>query len=201
MCYLRVAGTAGLNYRQPCWRKRNSLPCVLGEVGLVRRRTTATMASFCPGCIFCMLWLILLLFPVWMIAFFVGWLYIFVLPFAGCISALESVAEALLTVVQLPFKLGQNIAECKGCRDWSPRLCLRVCSGDVRLNAIPLPLLVVFTAALAKTRACCTFSAYDRFCCLQSVPADPVSRRHLLIIHFTSQKSRPTFRLFFSVLV
>ena len=75
------------------------------------------MANICPGLLWAILWFILLWIIGWPLAFFIVWFYVLLLPFAACIDAFESVCEALLNVVQLPYTFADNMVQMKGCGD------------------------------------------------------------------------------------
>ncbi|VDL40682.1 unnamed protein product [Hymenolepis diminuta] len=61
------------------------------------------MADICPGIIYSILWALLVIFIAWPVAGFVACIYVFLLPFAACITPLESGLDALLVVIKLPL--------------------------------------------------------------------------------------------------
>ena len=73
------------------------------------------MANPCPGILWSILWFLGLWFLGWPIAFFVAWLYIFLLPFGVCIEPIKGVNEALLKVIQLPLTFAENMMAMKAC--------------------------------------------------------------------------------------
>lgn len=71
------------------------------------------MANLCPGLLWSLIWLLLLIFIGWPIGFLVAWLYILLLPFSACISLVRDACDFLLKVVQLPVTCAQNMMEMK----------------------------------------------------------------------------------------
>ena len=67
------------------------------------------------GLIWALIWLIVLWFLAWPIAFFIGWLYIFLLPFSKCIPDLKDLADAILKIVQLPGTVTTKMLNQESC--------------------------------------------------------------------------------------
>ena len=67
----------------------------------------------CPGIVNAILWLLLVIFIAWPIAFFLCGIYVFLLPFCGCIVALRSIMDPLLNLVQLPKTWAENMVAMK----------------------------------------------------------------------------------------
>ncbi|ESN91110.1 hypothetical protein HELRODRAFT_90450 [Helobdella robusta] len=73
------------------------------------------MANLCPGLLWSLLWFIGIIFVAWPIAFFLAWVYIFLIPFAACITPLKGLCDGLLGLVQLPLTFAQNMMAMKPC--------------------------------------------------------------------------------------
>ena len=71
------------------------------------------MAGGGAGILWAILWILILIFLGWPIAFFVAWLWICLMPFAVCMSFLKDIIEALQKVVMLPQTIAENIVGMK----------------------------------------------------------------------------------------
>jgi len=71
--------------------------------------------KWCPGLLYAALHLHSLLFCIWPIAFFVVWLYVWLIPFTACIEPLKGVMEILLKVIQYPLTLAEKIIKLEPC--------------------------------------------------------------------------------------
>lgn len=69
-------------------------------------------AGLCPGLLWAIIWFLLILLTLW-ISFFLAGIYVILLPFAGCISALKGLMEGLLKVIQLPMTCAENMVAMK----------------------------------------------------------------------------------------
>ncbi|KAM7537904.1 hypothetical protein Aperf_G00000060623 [Anoplocephala perfoliata] len=58
--------------------------------------------DFFPGIIFTFLWINLAIFVAWPLSVVLAPLYIFLLPFAGCIEPIDDIVSALLELIKLP---------------------------------------------------------------------------------------------------
>lgn len=65
------------------------------------------------GCLSAIIWLLLLWFVAWPIAFLLAWVYIFLLPFGACVDAIRSINEQLVRILQLPLTCAQNMIDMK----------------------------------------------------------------------------------------
>ncbi|ESO90269.1 hypothetical protein LOTGIDRAFT_233807 [Lottia gigantea] len=70
-------------------------------------------AGLCPGLIWSLCWFVLLWFIGWPVAFFIAWLYVFLVPFSACIHPLKGVCDAILKIVQLPLTFAENMMSMK----------------------------------------------------------------------------------------
>ncbi|VUZ40273.1 unnamed protein product [Hymenolepis diminuta] len=61
------------------------------------------MTQMCPGLIYSIIWLFLVLWVAWPVAAFTASIYVFLLPFAACIPSLEGTLQQLLVIVELPL--------------------------------------------------------------------------------------------------
>ena len=71
------------------------------------------MASFCPGIIYSIIWILILWIIMWPVASFLCGFYILLLPFSACFPALKEVCNALLKWIQYCEVVGTNIKEMK----------------------------------------------------------------------------------------
>ncbi|PAA49725.1 hypothetical protein BOX15_Mlig032588g1 [Macrostomum lignano] len=67
------------------------------------------MANLCPGLLWAFIWFLILIFLAWPIAFLIAWLYVLLLPFSVCISALQSVCESILGILKLCVTCTENM--------------------------------------------------------------------------------------------
>lgn len=65
------------------------------------------------GLIWSILWIIVLIFVGWPLAFFLGFIYVILLPFSACLSPLREVCESLLKAVQLPLACAEGVVQQK----------------------------------------------------------------------------------------
>nr|CDS33787.1 conserved hypothetical protein [Hymenolepis microstoma] len=61
------------------------------------------MADLCPGILYSILWIILVIFVAWPVAGFLAGIYVLLLPFAACITPLEDFLEQMLVFIKLPL--------------------------------------------------------------------------------------------------
>ena len=73
------------------------------------------MTNLCPGVLWSLMWFVGLWIVGWPIAFFVAWLYIFLLPFGVCIELIRRLNEVLLRAIQLPLTFTENMMAMKPC--------------------------------------------------------------------------------------
>ncbi|GFS12933.1 expressed conserved protein [Elysia marginata] len=59
-------------------------------------------------------WLLLLIFVAWPVAFFLGSLWVFLQPFMVCLK-LEDVYKSLLTIIDLPTTFTEKMMKGDGC--------------------------------------------------------------------------------------
>ncbi|KAM7537431.1 hypothetical protein Aperf_G00000069513 [Anoplocephala perfoliata] len=59
-------------------------------------------ANFFPGIIYTFLWINLAVFVAWPLSAFLAPLYVFLLPFSGCISPFEDILDGLQKAIKLP---------------------------------------------------------------------------------------------------
>ena len=59
------------------------------------------------------LWFLAIWFIAWPIAFFLAWVYIFLLPFSACIDPLKDVCQFLQKCVLLPLTCAENMIAMK----------------------------------------------------------------------------------------
>lgn len=65
------------------------------------------------GILWAILWFLALIFIAWPVAFFLAWLYIFLMPFAACCAPMKDICDALLKIVQLPLTWATNMVNMK----------------------------------------------------------------------------------------
>ncbi|KAM3176999.1 hypothetical protein ACTXT7_005418 [Hymenolepis weldensis] len=75
------------------------------------------MADICPGIIYSILWVLLVIFIAWPVAGIVACIYVFLLPFAACITPLENGLDALLVVIKLPLIWSKKCVKTSGVKD------------------------------------------------------------------------------------
>jgi len=73
------------------------------------------MADLCPGILWAIVWFLGLLFIGWPVGFFIGWIYVLLIPFSVCIEPLKGACEALLKLVQFPLFFAENMVQMKPC--------------------------------------------------------------------------------------
>lgn len=66
-----------------------------------------------PKFVWGILWFLTIWFIAWPVAFFLAWLYIFLLPFSVCIDPLKAVCQFLQKCVQLPLTCAENMVSMK----------------------------------------------------------------------------------------
>jgi len=88
--------------------------------GLKQQQPTGTAApqesnkkKYWPGILWGILWCLILLFLAWPLAFFIGFIYILLLPFMVCIDAIKDPADAMFKLIALPVTCTENMVQMK----------------------------------------------------------------------------------------